>query len=66
MMLDTATEAGKGTLAITGVGIAVYSPYEIASLCAAVLTALYVGAQLITLLPKMLDSIAELRRRFKK
>lgn len=64
MQLDTTSEAIKGTVVIAGASASVMSPNEMASLAAAVLTALFVVAQLVTLLPKMLDSIKELRRRW--
>lgn len=64
MQLDTTSEAIKGTVVIAGASASVMSPNEMASLAAAVLTAVFVVAQLVTLLPKMLDSIKELRRRW--
>lgn len=66
MQLDATSEAVKGTVVIAGASASVLSPNEMASLAAAVLTAVYVVAQLVTLLPKMLDSLKELRRRFGK
>lgn len=65
MQLDTTSEAIKGTVVIAGTTASVMTPNEMASLAAAVLTAVFVVAQLITLLPKMLDSLKELRKRFK-
>lgn len=64
MQLDATSEAVKGTVVIAGTTASVMSPNEIASLVAAVLTAIFVVAQLVTLLPKMLDSIQNLRSRF--
>jgi hypothetical protein len=64
MQLDTTSEAIKGTVVIAGASASVMSPNEMASLAAAVLTALFVVAQFITLLPRMLDSLKELRKRF--
>lgn len=64
MQLDTTSEAIKGTVVIAGASASVMSPNEMASLAAAVLTAVFVVAQLVTLLPKMLDSIKELRCRW--
>lgn len=64
MQLDTTSEAIKGTAVIAGASASVLSPNEMASLAAAVLTALFVAAQMITLLPRMLDSLKELRKRF--
>lgn len=64
MQLDTTSEAIKGTVVIAGTTASVMSPNEIASFVAAVLTAIFVVAQLVTLLPKMIDSISNLRSRF--
>jgi len=64
MHLDTTSEVVKGSVVIAGTTASVMSPNEIASLVAAALTAIYVVAQLVTLLPKMLDSIQNLRARF--
>lgn len=64
MQLDTTSEALKGTVVIAGTTASVMSPNEIASFVAAVLTAIFVVAQLVTLLPRMLDSIQNLRSRF--
>lgn len=64
MQLDTTSEAIKGTVVIAGTTASVMSPNEIASFVAAVLTAIFVVAQLVTLLPKMIDSINNLRSRF--
>lgn len=64
MQLDTTSEAIKGTVVIAGTAASVMSPNEIASFVAAVLTATFVVAQLVTLLPKMIDSINNLRSRF--
>lgn len=64
MQLDATSEAVKGTVVIAGATTSVMSPNELASFVAAVLTAIFVVAQLVTLLPKMLDSIANLRQRF--
>lgn len=64
MQLDTTSEAVKSTVVIAGATASAMSPNELASLAAAVLTALFVVAQMITLLPKMLDSMKELRKRF--
>lgn len=66
MQLDTTTEAVKGTAVIVGTTASVMTPNEMASLAAAVLTAVFVVAQLITLLPRMLDSLKELRKRLRK
>lgn len=66
MQLDTTSEAIKGTVVIAGTTASVMTPNEMASLAAAVLTAVFVVAQLITLLPRMLDSLKELRKRFQK
>lgn len=66
MQLDTTSEAIKGTVVIAGTTASVMTPNEMASLAAAVLTAVFVVAQLITLLPRMLDSLKELRKRFRK
>lgn len=63
MQLDTTSEAVKGAVVIGGTTASVMSPNEMASLAAAVLTAVFVVAQLITLLPRMLDSLRELRSR---
>ena len=65
MQLDTTSEVVKGTVVIAGTTASVMTPNEIASFAAAVLTATYVVAQLITLLPKMLDSIQNLRTRIR-
>ena len=64
MQLDTTSEALKGTVVIAGTTASVMSPNEIASFVAAVLTAIFVVAQLVTLLPRMLDSIQNLLSRF--
>jgi hypothetical protein len=64
MQLDATSEAIKGTVVIAGTTASVMSPNELASFIAAVLTAIFVVAQLVTLLPKMLDSIQNLRARF--
>jgi hypothetical protein len=64
MQLDTTSEAVKSTVVIAGATASAMSPNELASLAAAVLTALFVVAQFITLLPKMLDALKELRKRF--
>lgn len=64
MQLDTTSEAIKGTVVIAGTTASVMSPNEIASFIAAVLTAIFVVAQMVTLLPRMLDSIQNLRTRF--
>lgn len=64
MQLDTTSEAIKGTVVIAGASASVMSPNEMASLAAAVLTAIFIVAQLVTLLPRMLDSLKELKRRF--
>lgn len=60
---EVAQAAARGGVAVTGATFATMSPNEIVSLIAGALTAIYVVAQLITLTPKMLDAIAELRRR---
>ena len=65
MQLDTTSEAIKGTVVIAGTTASVMSPNEIASFVAAILTAIFVVAQLVTLLPRMLDSIKNLRSRFR-
>jgi hypothetical protein len=65
MQLDATSEAIKGTVVIAGTTASVMSPNELASFIAAVLTAIFVVAQLVTLLPKMLDSIQNLRARFR-
>lgn len=65
MQLDATSEAVKGTVVIAGTTASVMSPNEIASFVAAVLTAIFVVAQLVTLLPKMLDSIQNLRSRLR-
>lgn len=65
MQLDTTSEAIKGTVVIAGASASVMSPNEMASLAAAVLTAIFIVAQLVTLLPKMLDSLQDLKRRFR-
>ena len=65
MQLDATSEAVKGTVVIAGTTASVMSPNEIASFVAAVLTAIFVVAQLVTLLPKMLDSIQNLRTRIR-
>lgn len=63
MQLDTTSEAIKGAVVIGGTTASVMSPNEMASMAAAVLTAVFVVAQLITLLPRMLDSLREMRSR---
>lgn len=65
MQLDTTSEAIKGTVVIAGASASVMSPNEMASLAAAVLTAIFIMAQLVTLLPRMLDSLQDLKRRFR-
>lgn len=65
MQLDTTSEAIKGTVVIAGASASVMSPNEMASLAAAVLTAIFIIAQLVTLLPRMLDSLQDLKRRFR-
>lgn len=65
MALEPTSEAVRGSLAVAGAATSVMSPNELASLVAAVLTAVFVTAQLITLAPKLLDSIAELKRRLR-
>lgn len=65
MQLDTTSEAVKGAVVIGGTTASVMSPNEMASMAAAVLTAVFVVAQLITLLPRMLDSLRELRSRMR-
>lgn len=65
MQLDATNEAVKGSVAIAGVTTAAMTPNEIASLAVAVLTAVFVVAQFVTLLPKLLDSITNLKARWK-
>lgn len=54
----------RGGIAVSGATFATMTPNEIASITAAVLTCVYVLTQLVTLLPKLLDSIKDLKRRW--
>lgn len=63
MQLDTTNEVVKSAVVIGGTTASVMSPNEMASMAAAILTAVFVVAQLITLMPRMLDSLRELRTR---
>lgn len=55
----------RGGVAVSGASIAALTPNEMASIAAAVLTCVYVLAQLITLTPRLIDSTKELVRRWK-
>lgn len=55
----------RGGVAVSGASIAALTPNEMASIAAAVLTCVYVLAQLITLAPRLIDSTKELVRRWK-
>lgn len=54
----------RGGVAVSGASIAALSPNEMASMAAALLTCIYVIAQLVTLTPRLLDSLRELSRRW--
>lgn len=55
----------RGGVAVSGASIAALTPNEMVSIAAAVLTCVYVLAQLITLAPRLIDSTKELVRRWK-
>lgn len=55
----------RGGVAVSGASIAALTPNEMASIAAAILTCVYVLAQLITLAPRLIDSSKELVRRWK-
>lgn len=55
----------RGGVAVSGASIAALTPNEMASIAAAILTCVYVLAQLITLAPRLIDSSKELVRRWR-